>query len=84
MGADTKAGMIKDFVKMNAEREMNEKIVEQRKKKEQAILKARDQNQERIYYVEKEMEIHKSQLQFLVNVQKEHYLRLLREGKDTR
>ena len=46
--------------------------------------KMRDTNMERIYYVEQEMNIMANQLKFIKNVQKEHYLKLLKEGKDTR
>lgn len=75
-----KALMIKDLVQLTVDNEIIEKAKAERKNKENAINKARDQNQERIYYVEQEMEIMKTQLQFIINIQKEHYLRLLKEG----
>eukprot|EP00347_Sterkiella_histriomuscorum_P010459 403376203 len=79
-----RAHMIKDLVKLTAEKEQTERMKDEKRKQEQILNRERDQNSERIYYVEQEMEILKTQIMFLVNVQKEHYLRLLKEGTDTR
>ncbi|CDW87455.1 UNKNOWN [Stylonychia lemnae] len=79
-----KNNMMKDLIKLSSEKEQMEKMKDERRKKEMAIHKARDKNNERIYYVDQEIEVIKTQLQFILNVQKEYYLRLLREGQDTR
>eukprot|EP00347_Sterkiella_histriomuscorum_P020017 403339420 len=84
MKKSDKPTMIRDFMRFSTEQEHVTKMREERQLKEIYLVKMREQNNERIYYVEQELEIINQQLKFIKNIQKDHYLKLLKEGKDTR
>ncbi|CDW89407.1 UNKNOWN [Stylonychia lemnae] len=84
MRKSDKATMIRDLMRFGTEKDHIQKLREERLNKENSVNKLREINTERIYYVEQEMEIINTQMKFIKNVQKEHYLKLLKDGKDTR
>ena len=47
-----KASMIRDLMRFGSEKDQIQRLMDERMAKETKMNKARDQNQERIYYVE--------------------------------
>lgn len=52
-----KGQMVRDLMRFNSEQEHVQKLREERQLKETYLVKLREQNNERIFYVEKEMEV---------------------------
>jgi len=81
-----------DFMKMNVNAQLTlqmekEKVNQLRVDKlnlDKKLNQMRELNSEKIYYLEEEMALVKSELAFIRNIQKEYYEGLLLEGTDIR
>lgn len=63
-----KATMIRDLMRFGSEKDHISRMLEERTQKEHKMNKVRDGNQERIFYVEQEMNVINTQLKFIKNV----------------
>lgn len=47
-------------------------------------MEKKEENSEKIFYIEKELALKKNELQFLRNIQKQYYVEVLRDAEDNR
>ena len=69
---------------MTREDEIKKQKERQLQNKKKALVDKKEGNGLQIYYLDKERAIISQELQFILNLQKDYYLRILKKGQDSR
>ncbi|CDW87738.1 UNKNOWN [Stylonychia lemnae] len=73
-----------DFMKMNMEKDRVNQMRVDKLNLDKRLNELKEINCEKIYYIEEEMSIVKTELAFIRNIQIEYYSKLLKQGNDIR